>query len=101
MKIRLFGKDLFEFHAKAGDQYAVPAYNHIKESKYLPDFEQMGGNGTGIEWVAQSVATWNGGSGVAFTDTNTSTVTIASPVKPRENAPNIRYLRWTLPKFTA
>src|SRR5258708_7335171 len=45
MKIRLFGKDLFEFHAKGGDLYAVPAYNQLKESKYLYDFKNTMNDG--------------------------------------------------------
>lgn len=64
MKIRLFGKDLFEFHAKGGDLYAVPSQAIVSKATHLPDFKKMGhgggwsgGDNGLIQWAASASMT--------------------------------------------
>jgi hypothetical protein len=72
MKIRIFGRDLFEFNAKGADLYAVPAYNQLKESKYLYDFRNVMQDG----WSNGVLQTWSGSGSVVFSsDTNLTTAT--------------------------
>lgn len=45
MKISLFGKELFEVKSGKAEHYLQVGINHMKESKYLPDFKTMGMGG--------------------------------------------------------
>lgn len=78
MKIRLFGRDLFEFNTKGGDLYAIPAYNLLKESKYLYDFRKVAQDG----WSNPTISGWASNSVVTFsTDTLTTAATNTSAVQ--------------------
>lgn len=72
MKIRLFGKDLFEFNGRGADYYAVPSMSNVEKATHLPDFKKMGHGG---EWSGseQSLSNW-----VVTTDTSTASATMGS-----------------------
>lgn len=38
MKLKLFGKDIFEFNVNRGSIYWMESNSHLKKSKFLPDF---------------------------------------------------------------
>ncbi|MFA6325397.1 MAG: hypothetical protein WCX46_04195 [Candidatus Paceibacterota bacterium] len=76
MKIKLFGKELFEFN-KVNDMIMPSAHNVIRDSKYLPDFyRNISNRGMGVEWINDSVA-----------ETNSYTVLDSSvkTTKPKKN----------------
>lgn len=77
MKIRLFGKDLFEFHGKGGDSYAMPSVASVSKATHLPDFKQMGHGG---EWSGSSpsLTTWTVDNFVTIGDSNPATTAKAA-----------------------
>ncbi len=77
MKIRLFGKDLFEFSAKNGDQYLQPAYNELKESKYLYDFRNVMNDGWSNPSMGVVTSTW----AYSLNDPTSTTMTTGDAIK--------------------
>ncbi len=78
MKIRLFGKELFEFHGKGGDAYAVPSMGNVAKLTHLPDFKDMGHGGA---WSGSdnSLQTWTQSTGIiTISDVASNTVNGAS-----------------------
>lgn len=55
MKIKLFGRELFEFN-KVNDMMLPSAYNNIRDSKYLPDFYRNIANSGGNMWISEAVS---------------------------------------------
>lgn len=79
MKIKLFGRELFEFKGKNGDYYAQPAMNAVAQSKYLPDFKRAVNNGWSDSVISSATSNW-----VFATDTTSATngaVAIPTSVK--------------------
>lgn len=56
MKIKIFGKELFAYHSRNSDYYAIPAINALKESKYLPDFRQTIDDGWSNPAISQGIS---------------------------------------------
>lgn len=78
MKLRLFGRDLFEFQRKDGDSYAVPSLAAVTKMTHLPDFKEMGHGG---EWSGGSVEMtgWTTSiSGVVVSDSGTGGTAIVA-----------------------
>ncbi|MDD2731429.1 MAG: hypothetical protein PHW33_04900 [Candidatus Portnoybacteria bacterium] len=44
MKLKLFGKDIFEFNKNRGSIYFINSENQLKKSKFLPDFHFSSGH---------------------------------------------------------
>lgn len=76
MKIKLFGRELFEIGAKRGDLLFAQSSNEVRESKYLPDFRKAQGD-------------MNQGVFSEYVITNVGSGAVAVPVsdkKPKEAA---------------
>ena len=65
MKIKIFGKELFEFKTNKSAMFEVPAMATLKESKFLPDFKKVGGAN---DWQGATLAFVNDMNTVANSD---------------------------------
>jgi len=53
MKLKLFGKEIFDFQVNRADQMSVPSIASVLTMTHLPDFRNMGHGG---EWSGNSVS---------------------------------------------
>lgn len=82
MKFKLFGKELFEVSGAKSELILQPAYNQIKESKYLPDFHTAGRNDS---WeISQFVEVSSAITAISTNNTNASDVAKKKEEKPKE-----------------
>jgi hypothetical protein len=79
MKIKLFGKDLFEFrkNTNSGIEYLVS--NTAATMTHIPDFKDFG---SGEDWITPSLTTWSNSAVISVpSDASSGLVTIKTETK--------------------
>ena len=82
MKIKLFGRDLFEANTSRGDMLVASSMGRQKESKYLLDFYTMRDNNNG--WGNELIAFTNTASGSTITQIEQEKKTEKEKLTPKD-----------------